>query len=85
MTEHGKAEIFNWVKVGIAFVFGAGVFYATMANTPGDVQRLEDKVAIHDRDLAVMKNDIGYIKVGIDQLIKSDTYRRSRIDDRDPR
>jgi len=80
-----KSELVSWAKVVVAVIFGAGVFYAGIMGLPTKMHEIEVKVTEHDKKLAVMENDIGYMRKGIEQLVQSDSRKRASSYGNNPR
>jgi len=66
---NGKWEAFRWA---VAIVFGAGMAYSYLQTIPD----LQQRVYANTADIAVLKNDISYIKQGIERLLDERRYGR---------
>jgi len=60
-------RLLEWVMI---VLIAACSGYATMIGTIKSVEKIEPMVNRHEVQIEVLRNDIGYIKEGIDELRK---------------
>ena len=64
----GIAKIVGWVIVGIVAFLGLQMRFSVWENK---IDKIEPIVMQDHTDIAILKNDISYIKAGIDRIEKA--------------